>query len=93
MKPKTKVPPVSLSTGHGGPWALTYQLMIVAFTRPVIVARASYRKARIRAQRDPIVSPAGTGKDKRYPRGSLVHQDIERGREDQATLRMQLEGE
>lgn len=53
--------------------------MIAAFTRPVIVARASNRKARIRAQRDPIFAPAGTGREEGYPRGSLVHQAMPGG--------------
>ena len=38
-------------------------------TRPVIVAGASYRQARMRAQREPVLSPAGTGEEKRLPDG------------------------
>ncbi|WP_205419267.1 hypothetical protein, partial [Pseudomonas coronafaciens] len=40
----------------------------IDITRPVVVAWASNQKARIRAQREPVFSPVGTGSEKWLPR-------------------------
>lgn len=58
---QTRVPPVSASSR--GSLGIDHSLRIIDFTWPIVVAGASNHKARIRAQKEPIVSPAGTGNE------------------------------
>jgi hypothetical protein len=65
-KIERSAPPVTVETsipGHDRNAHITW---------PVIVAEASKQKARIRAQREPCVSPAGHRQRQKYPMGSLM---------------------
>ncbi|WP_221041197.1 hypothetical protein, partial [Pseudomonas amygdali] len=57
----------------------------IDITRPVVVAWVSNQKARIRAQKEPVFSPAGTGSEKWLPR--KVTWSSSALRDDQVTVR------
>jgi hypothetical protein len=63
-----------IGSARRGSLGIDHTLMLLHFTWPIVVAGASNQKARIRAQKAPVFSPAGSGNEKQTPKGSLVIQ-------------------
>jgi hypothetical protein len=63
-----------MSESSRGSLGIDQSRHIIDITWPIVVAGASNQKARIRAQKAPVFSPAGSGNEKQTPKGSLVIQ-------------------
>ncbi|WP_205983973.1 hypothetical protein, partial [Pseudomonas viridiflava] len=67
------------------PWALTARFASSTSPGPLSWLGAGYQKARIRAQKEPVFSPAGTGREEWLPR--KVTSSSRTKRADQVTFR------